>query len=118
MYLLKGGVLLCTFVWSQIYIPLILGSLELGLQASLLGTCYFFVLADLTCVHPLTPRVLPVSQLQVFHYCTFMDGNDVGVVEWRHDLNLPPYVQQILLIFDFVFPDGLDGHLGTEDAGD
>lgn len=57
-------------------------------------------------------------QLQVFHYCTFMDGNDVGVVEWRHDLNLPPYVQQILLIFDFVFPDGLDGHLGTEDAGD
>lgn len=46
-----------------------------------------------------------------------MDGDDVGVVERRHDLNLSPNVHEVLLVFDFVFPDGLDGHLGTESAG-
>lgn len=42
-----------------------------------------------------------------------MDSDDVGVVEGRHDLDLSPDVDKVLLIFDFVFPDGLDGHLQT-----
>lgn len=44
---------------------------------------------------------------------TFMDSDDVGVVEGRHDLDLSPDVDKVLLILDFVFPDGLDGHLQT-----
>lgn len=42
---------------------------------------------------------------------TFMDGDDVGVVEGRHDLYLPPDMDKVLFIFDSVLPDGLDGHL-------
>lgn len=42
-----------------------------------------------------------------------MDSDDVGVVEGRHDLDLSPDVDKVLLILDFVFPDGLDGHLQT-----
>lgn len=44
---------------------------------------------------------------------TFMDSDDVGVVEGRHDLDLSPDVDKVLLILDFVFPDGFDGHLQT-----
>lgn len=40
-----------------------------------------------------------------------MDGDDVGVVEGRHDLYLPPDMDKVLFIFDSVLPDGLDGHL-------
>lgn len=40
-----------------------------------------------------------------------MHSDDVGVVEGGHDLNLPPDVDKVLLILDFVFPDGFDGHL-------
>jgi len=40
-----------------------------------------------------------------------MDSEDVGVVEGRHDLYLPPDMDKVLLIFDSVLADGLDGHL-------
>lgn len=36
---------------------------------------------------------------------TFMDSDDVGVVEGGHDLNLSPDMDKVLLILDFVFPD-------------
>lgn len=36
---------------------------------------------------------------------TFVDSNDVGVVEGGHDLNLSPDMDKVLFILDFVFPD-------------
>lgn len=42
---------------------------------------------------------------------TFIYGDDVGVAERRHDLDLPADVDQVLLILDLVLPDGLNGHL-------
>lgn len=46
-----------------------------------------------------------------------MHSDDVGVVEGGHDLNLPPDVDKVLLILDFVFPDGFDGHLWMSTEG-
>lgn len=40
-----------------------------------------------------------------------MDSDDVGVVEGGHDLDLSPDMDKVLLILDFVFPDGLYSHL-------
>lgn len=42
---------------------------------------------------------------------TFVDGNDVGVIEGRHYFNLSPDMDKILLILYFVFPDRLDSNL-------
>lgn len=47
-----------------------------------------------------------------------MHSDDVGVVEGGHDLNLPPDVHEVLLILDFVLPDGFDGHLRGEHRGE
>lgn len=40
-----------------------------------------------------------------------MDSNDMGVIEGRHDFNLSPDMDKILLILYFVFPDRLDSNL-------
>lgn len=40
-----------------------------------------------------------------------MDSNDVGVIKGGHDLDLPPDVDKILLILNFVFPDRFDSNL-------
>lgn len=48
---------------------------------------------------------------------TFVHGDDVGVVEGGHDLNLPPDVDEVLLILDFVLPDGFDGDLWGSTEG-
>lgn len=47
----------------------------------------------------------------VLNVLTFMDSNDVGVIERRHYFNLSPDMDKILLILYFVFPDRLDGNL-------
>lgn len=47
---------------------------------------------------------------------TFIDGDDVRVAERRHDLDLPPDVDQILLVLDLLLTDGLYGHLKDENT--
>lgn len=42
---------------------------------------------------------------------TLVDGDDVRVIERRHDLDLSPDADQILFIFNIFFLDGFDGHL-------
>lgn len=55
-----------------------------------------------------------VEQKHYLEVLTFMDRNDVGVIEGRHDLNLSPDMDKILLILYFVFPDRLDSNLKME----
>lgn len=45
---------------------------------------------------------------------TFVYRDDVWVAEGRHDLNLSPYVNHVLLILDLLLPNRLDSHLETK----
>lgn len=47
---------------------------------------------------------------------TFIYGDDVWVTEWRHDLDFPADVNQVLLIFDLLFSNGLNGNLEKENS--
>lgn len=47
---------------------------------------------------------------------TFIYGDDVWVAEWWHDLDFPADVNQVLLIFDLLFSNGLNGNLEKENS--